>query len=188
MRLAKRVIHSILDIVFPVYCLGCKKSGEWLCDDCLNSIDNYSYQNKLLKKAINIYKYKFVKDLAKPLSKLILRKINFDYDYIVPVPLHAKRLRWRGFNQAELLAQQINHKKTKNFLIKTQKTKPQAELTEKQRKQNIKNSFKCLANLTNKRILLIDDVETTGSTLRECKKALLQAGVKKVYCLTLAKT
>jgi len=188
MNLAKKIIHSSLNLLFPVFCLGCKKQGEWICNNCLNSISDFSYKNKLLKNAIHVFKYKFVKDLAKPLAKLLEQKINFDYDFIVPVPLHSKRLRWRGFNQAELLAKQINQSKTINALAKTKNTKPQIMLSQDQRKQNIKNSFKCICDLTNKKILLIDDVQTTGSTLEECKKALLQAGAKQVKCLTLAKT
>lgn len=178
----------ILDIIFPIQCLGCKKYGEWLCDQCLISIQDYSYRNLLLKKAIHAFKYKFVKDLAKPLSKLLLKKINFDYDFIIPVPLHQKRLRWRGFNQSELLAKEINQNKVLNALVKIKNTKPQMQLSEKQRKQNIKNTFKCVFDLKNTKILLIDDIETTGSTLTECKKVLLKAGAKEVYCLTLAKT
>ncbi|MFH1392399.1 MAG: ComF family protein [bacterium] len=178
----------ILDLIFPIQCLGCKKYGEWLCDDCLNNIYDSSYQNQLLKKAIHTFKYKFVKDLARPLAKLLLKKIDFDYDFIVPVPLHSRRLRWRGFNQAELLAKEIDKNKVLSALIKIKNTKPQVQFSEKQREQNITNAFKCVCDLTNKKVLLIDDVETTGSTLRECEKALLQAGAKQVYCLTLAKT
>ena len=178
----------ILDIIFPIQCLGCKKQGEWLCDKCLDSIADYSYNNPLLQKAIHTFKYKFVKDLARPLSKLLLEKINFDYDFIIPVPLHPKRLRWRGFNQSELLAKEIDKNKVINALVKTKNTKPQIQLSGNQRKENIKNTFKCVFNLKNKKILLIDDVETTGSTLKECEKALLGAGAKQVYCLTLAKT
>lgn len=189
----KRLKSFVLDLLFPVYCLGCKKAGQWLCDNCLDSIQDYSYKNKLLKNAIHVFKYKFVKDLAKPLSKILIKKLrNKNFDYIIPVPLHSKRLRWRGFNQAGLLAKHVgaycNTPLLTNILIKTRKTKPQVEFSEEQRKQNIKNSFKCLVSLVNKRILLIDDVETTGSTLQEAKKELLQAGAKQVYCLTLAKT
>lgn len=188
MKFAKKLIHNILDTVFPVKCLGCGKYNYWLCNNCLKNINNFSYENKLLKNAIHVFKYKFVKDLAKPLSKLLIKKINFDYNYIVPVPLHKKRLHWRGFNQSELLAKQINKNKTKNILVKIKNTKPQAELSGEQREQNIQNSFVCIKNLNNKKILLIDDVKTTGSTLRECKQALIKAGAKKVYYLTLAKT
>lgn len=178
----------LLDIIFPIQCLGCQKYDQWICQKCLNGLTDQSYNNPLLKKAIHAFKYKFVKDLAKPLATLILKKINFDYDFIVPVPLHPRRLRWRGFNQAELLAKEINQNKLLNCLIKTKNTKPQTQLSEKQRKQNIKGAFKCIFNLKNKKILLIDDVETSGSTLQECKKALLEAGAEGVYCLTLAKT
>jgi len=182
------IFRYILDVLFPVQCLGCKNYGRWLCDRCLDSITDYSYHNPLLQKAIHAFKYKFVKDLAEPLSKLLLKRIDFDYDFIVPVPLHSKRLRWRGFNQAELLARAINNQKVVNALVKTKNTKPQMELAGRQRKENIKNTFQCLVSLKNKTILLIDDVETTGSTLKECKGVLLKAGAKEVYCLTLAKT
>lgn len=185
-----------MDILFPIKCLGCKKEGQWLCDDCLSSIDEYSYLNPLLKKAIHTFKYNFVKDLAKPLGKLLIRKLGgaASPDLIIPVPLHKRKLRWRGFNQAELLAQEVaayyNLPLLNNVLIKTKRTKPQVELTEEQRKENIKGVFQCSRPelIKNKKILLIDDVATTGSTLSECARVLKEAGAKEVRKLFLAKT
>jgi len=186
----KKIIKFIADLLFPIYCLSCKKEGQWLCDYCLNNINDFSYNNKLLARAIHLYKYQFIKDLAKPLGKLLAKKaLNLNYDLIVPVPLHQKRLRWRGFNQAELLAKEIDPAKTINALIKIKNTKAQMRLAKEKRIFNVRDCFVCQDNrVKDKIILLVDDVKTTGSTLKECSRILKQAGVKKVIPLTLLET
>ena len=200
MNLLKKVINKIQDIIFPIECLGCGAQGKWICNSCLNKINNFSYNNKLLKKAIHTYKYKFVRNLAEPLGKLMVQRITQDNKYniqdidcIVPIPLYKKRLKWRGFNQTELLANEISkhiNKPMINALSKIKNTKPQIQFNEKSRKKNVKNVFVCTVPeiITNKNILLIDDVKTTGATLNEAKKILLKAKAKSVFTLTLAKT
>jgi len=110
---------------------------------------------------------------------------------IIPIPLSKKRRRWRGFNQAEILAQ--NFEKTFNYTLNLQlkrnkHQKPQASLNENERAENIKNAFVWSGdNLKDKNIILIDDVVTTGATLNEAAKILKLAGANKIYALVLAK-
>ncbi|MGB9596883.1 MAG: ComF family protein, partial [Candidatus Poribacteria bacterium] len=105
-----------------------------------------------------------------------------DYDYIIPVPLHKKKMRKRGYNQMELIGRKVSKKtgiplETKS-LIKIKDTPPQRGLSGKERTQNVNGSFSVInpVNIEGKRILLIDDVMATGSTINECAKVLIKEG------------
>ena len=114
--------------------------------------------------------------------------------YIISVPLHAKRLRKRGYNQAELLAKELskrlNIKFVANILIRAKNTKPQFDLKKGERGKNILGAFivnpKFQNKLKGKRFLLVDDITTTGATLRECVKVLKKGGAEKVLAIILA--
>ena len=127
--------------------------------------------------------------LTSPNKPKIFSGENF---VLVPVPLFRKQKRRRGFNQAELIAQELSRffqipLEAAN-LIKIRKTKSQARLNKEQREVNLKNSFalKNPAVIAGRKIILIDDVITTGATLEECAKALKQAGAKQVWGLAVA--
>lgn len=111
----------------------------------------------------------------------------------IPVPLHPKRLRERGFNQSLLLARQVAKalKLELDYLSlrRVRHTSPQMALGMKERHENVKEAFEVAGRKTfkDRAILLIDDVATTGTTLNECAKALTAAGASEVFCLTLAK-
>jgi len=117
-------------------------------------------------------------------------------DIIVPVPLHYRRLVWRRYNQAALLAFHIH--KLSNIplcmegLKRTRPTTPQSGLSRVERQKNVKRAFalhpKYAVDIKGKTVLLVDDVMTTGSTLHACTKALLKAGAASVNVLTLART
>ena len=114
-------------------------------------------------------------------------------DVLIPVPMHKARLRQRKFNQSALLCKELN-KLTGipvdyNNLIRYKNTKPQVECSGKARKQNVRNAFKIKSSekLKDKRIVLIDDVMTTGSTLRECALELIKNGALSVDALTVAR-
>ncbi len=182
-------------------------SAQYL-DDLYCSTD---YNNHLIKKLIHSFKYHpFVRELSQSLSSIIIShfqlidnkpdfypcskraKVASNY-VLVPVPLEKKRIKRRGFNQAELLAQELSCflklAVISNCLIKIKKTLPQVNLNNKNRKDNLKGTF-CLKNkqfIKNKNILLIDDVYTTGSTLNECAKVLKKAGAKKVIGIVIAR-
>ena len=122
------------------------------------------------------------------------REILWETDYILAVPLHKKRLRWRGFNQAEYLAKRVADHFGLIFrddiIIRQKYTPPQVKIRDyKERAKNIKGAFKCLSprSIKNKKIILIDDVCTTLSTLGECAKVLKKAGAKEVWGLVLAR-
>ena len=205
---------TILNIFFPIHCLGCNQEGSFICFNCFNKlplntelpsnnllIASY-YEYPLIKKIIHRYKYDFVKELAKPLGLLMIKKLNnFPNNFnknnsiLIPVPLHKKRLKWRGFNQSELLAQvisqELNIPVINNILIRNKHTLPQVKLeNSKQRKENIEQAFQINPNfknnLENKKIILIDDISTTGATLEECTKALKPLKPKKIIGLVVA--
>ena len=121
-------------------------------------------------------------------------------DVIIPIPLHKRRLRWRGFNQSELIAKRISEKIAPGFPIALENsllerfryTHPQMEIkNQAKRKKNIENAFKIpknkLVSVKNKRILLVDDVTTTGATIFECAKTLKRSGASEVFAVVVAR-
>jgi competence protein ComFC len=122
------------------------------------------------------------------IDKLSIENINFDY--ILYVPLHKKRERKRGFNQSKIIANQLGKElgvEVLDILERSKNTRRLFELDEKERKQELKNVFKIskdIKNYTNKNILLIDDIFTTGSTVNEISKLLKLNGINEVYIFT----
>ena len=114
-------------------------------------------------------------------------------DGIVPVPLHPKRLRWRGFNQAVLLAREVGREwrlpMDPFVLRRSRNTSPQTQLPEEERRKNVRRAFEIAAekSVKGKSLLLVDDVYTSGATVNECSRTLMRAGAKEVYVLTLAR-
>ncbi|QRN83928.1 ComF family protein [Chloroflexota bacterium] len=128
---------------------------------------------------------------AEELTELIRRE-GWDLDLVVPVPLSPIRMKERGYNQATLLARPISYALGIPFtpfgLKRIRNTQSQVELSAKKRKSNVRGAFEATPEIVHgKRVLLIDDVTTTGSTLKECSLALKKGGSLKVYCLTLAR-
>ena len=159
-----------------------------------------------LKAAIHALKYRGKTGLAKPLGQLLfgvfLRQLKKGrVQTIVPVPLHREKMRQRGFNQAFLLIRQweklsasvpgagARFRLDRQSLIRTRQTAPQAELNRKERQANIRGAFNLVkrAAIADKQILLVDDVYTTGATVDECARVLLNGGAKRVDVLTLAR-
>lgn len=194
-------------------CPGCGggRSGR-ICEQCRGryNLDGLliagDYDDVILQKLIKALKYKYVKPLASILAEFLLLfwraeameelgavQGSFGKVIFLPVPLHRRRLRFRGFNQAEMI---LNHFAEKSGLtvcldILRRKfyTKPQAQLGEEQRLENIKNAFQCARPeaVRGKMVIVFDDVATTGATLDACAKALKEAGAKEVWGLALAK-
>jgi ComF family protein len=214
------IFDFILDLLFPKKCVGCGKEGIWFCSDCITRIScqelpytrlsssnldgliAVAHFKDPLKEAIHALKYDGVKELAEPLSNLLvqhlkderLRFVRQMEPLLIPIPLHKSKEIERGFNQSALLSeklgQKLNLKTEKNFLVKTKKTPAQVKLKGKERRENVKNVFSFVGDkkkIKGKTILLVDDVMTTGSTLNECAKVLKRAGAKKVWGLVLAK-
>lgn len=132
--------------------------------------------------------------LAKFLHKAAFDILKENPDIIVPVPLHYMRLLKRKYNQSSLLAHELSNLcniPVDDFSLKRCKnTTPQVEFSGKARIKNVRGAFavKNPKNIKNKKVLLIDDVMTTGSTLKECAIALKKAGAAKIYALTVART
>lgn len=145
-----------------------------------------------LATAINLFKFHGIKRLSRPLGTLLLAYDMRGIDAIVPVPLSISGLRKRGFNQSLLLAHTIAKKRKLRIigdgLIKKTETPPQLGLPAKRRLKNIKGAFCTVKNFSGMRVLLIDDVMTTGATANECSRQLLKAGSDEVAVLTLARS
>ena len=212
------MLENIKNILFPTVCGICGKiAKEPLCVKCQKKIEAIdetkimNIPNKHFSKQAFIFKYNgiireklinykfyeqsylnetFVDIIIK--NKKICRFMK-NYDIIIPVPIHRKRYKERGYNQTELIAVKIAKKLgisfEKNVLIKEINNKPQSELTKKEREQNIKNVYRVQneQKIKNKAILVIDDIYTTGNTLNECSKMLKQEGASEIAVFTIAK-
>jgi ComF family protein len=151
-----------------------------------------------LRSVIQKFKYGRKVSLGKPLGRLMARGCE-DFlgrcraELIVPVPLHPKRLRWRGFNQSVLLARQVSRAYATPMdpfvLVRHRETPPQTQLSEEERRKNMRGAFTVHPNraVKNRTILLVDDVYTSGATVNECSRALRRGGARDVYVLTLAR-
>ena len=182
------------------------------CGDCSASLKKFRIARaplvyeQIFTEVIHCYKYKGKIQLARPLGELLLTAFRLFWDkdsidVVVPVPLHLKRLRKRGFNQVYLLirnwqtiAGQIpfdmgDLQIERDVLVRTVPTAPQTGLGRRQRADNIKNAFMLAdaAKIIGKKILLVDDVYTTGATVDECARLLLHHGAAHVDVLSLAR-
>ena len=229
--------NTLLNIVFPKFCLNCKKEGDYLCQDCqgLTGILEYRfclcekasrlikeekcnrcrrnrrldglyfalpYQNAIVKNLIRQFKYEpFAQELADTITSLIINHFqllgkemkNFSEFLLIPVPLTRRRLRWRGFNQAEEISKKLagflDASLTNNVLMKIKETQHQVDLSGKDRWENVKGVF-AVSNrekIKNKNILLMDDVYTTGATMEECAKSLKENGARSVWGIVAAR-
>ena len=149
----------------------------------------------LIQDAIHHLKYRNLRALAPELAGILSRYLQahaLPGDSLVPVPLHPRRLRRRGYNQALLLARELGKlsglEVNDGLLKRIKDTPPQAEASSlEQRRQNMADSFDCRSDAAGAKIILIDDVATTGSTLSACAEALKRAGASSVWGLTLAR-
>ena len=168
-----------------------------ICGQCMkktppfSKVITYGLYEGALSEAINQLKFHGIKRLSKPLGSLLLSCELPLTDGIIPVPLTTRGLRERGFNQSLLISRVISGKTEiplfMDILMKKKETPPQIGLTAKQRLVNLKNAFEVKGDVKDLRLLLVDDVMTTGATVTECSKALLKAGAKDVTVLTLAR-
>ena len=143
-------------------------------------------------RIIHAYKYGHQLAVAKWAAEIMVKQLaNNSYDFLIPMPLHPDRLRERGFNQATEIARGVA--KTTGQLLNTdaltrcRATSPQAELPMKERTRNVRGAFECSDNLSGKRVLLIDDVMTTGATLREAARTLKLHGAAYIAIATFAR-
>jgi len=157
-----------------------------------SKVFTYGLFEGALVEAIHQFKFHGIKRLSGPLSDLLLTIDIPEADGCVPVPLSIQGLRERGFNQSLLLARNISRQKGiplfMDVLHKRKETPPQLGLSASERRSNLKGAFQAMKSVQGKRLLLIDDVITTGSTVAECAKQLLKAGARQVTVLSIARS
>lgn len=157
----------------------------------------YDYHDPVVAEMLVLGKYKFLPEVYKILGVLLTEQLTqYSYllhnSYLVPLPLSKQRERWRGFNQSKLLCSTIGEKLTIPIiepLLRIKHTKVQKDLGLSARLENMKNAFifDMSFDVHGKNILLIDDVITTGTSLREAVKVLKRRGAGQVFCLTVAR-
>lgn len=205
-----KLTDNLLGLLFPDRCAGCGTVGTLFCPTChtaLRTNTAYPHASTLieaqiavyifegtLREAIHHFKYKPMRRMADPLGALLATYATahpIPADAVVPVPLHPHRLRERGFNQSELLAQPVAGAYSLPLLAtglaRRRDTAHQMKLDAKTRQENVRGAFVWQhPTPPPPRVLLIDDVLTTGATVRACAEALRAAGTREVRVLALA--
>lgn len=226
---------SLLDILFPKFCINCRTFGSYVCSNCfvymtfaetgfctvcqkpaigglthpkcrgdsaLEGVFSSLVYQGMVKKLI--YQFKYPPHVTHLQALLIdffsegliqqeqCYRVLQSAECLIPIPLHATKLRKRGYNQAKLLADGLGKRfgiPVIDCLIRVKNTKTQVGLTQKERLENSKDAFsikKVFVNEQYNNVLLVDDVVTTGATLQEASKVLKKAGVQQVWGITLA--
>lgn len=202
------VMAGIADALIPPRCAGCDAAGSWLCLECRSSCEPTRggtpglpvvapglYEGGL-RRAIQRFKYRGERALAGELGALVARAVAGDLahgvilDALVPLPLHPERVRERGYDQTALLAAEISARTgvpRRAPLRRIRHARPQVELDRADRARNIAGAFVAVAgSLRGLRVALIDDVTTTGATLREAARAARAAGARRVRAYVIA--
>lgn len=214
--LAKRFFDDAMGLMFPTraVCMGCGSAAgfetEWVCPECREVLARRwigAFPEAKLDGAAAAYhyggpaggvvrnlKYRSVTTLAKPMAEEMLRALEqiqpVGAEMVVPVPMHSKRQKHRGYNQSELLAKEIAaalEVPCENGLVRIRDTVQQARLEGEARRLNLKDAFRAEPCVAGWRVLLVDDVYTTGETARECARALKEGGAISVSFLAYAK-
>lgn len=209
---------SLVDLIYPVICVGCQREGEYVCLECQeklkkpeeicpmctrSSLDGFThprcrgkfgmdrlvvglpYQG-LVQKCLKKVKYKSNWDIVESLYKLCKFEAITGMA-VTYVPMWKQKEQERGFNQAEIVAKLAAKGDQIRLLERSRETKPMFGLSKPERQKNIENIFRFVGESCPEKVLLVDDVWTTGATMRECAKVLKQNGVKIVWGLTLAR-
>lgn len=212
------MFENILNFLFPPACSVCGKIDKnWLCPNCQRRVERLEkscvveMENKKYEKLLYLFQYESL------VRKLILRykfsnkaylnhffanriaeneenrKLLKQYDMIIPVPMHKKKMQKRGYNQTELVANELEKSlgipARKDILSKVVNTTTQSKLGGKARQSNIQHAFFIQNDIEveDKKIILLDDIYTTGATSEECSRVLKNAGASEILVLVLAK-
>ena len=227
--ITSRLKRVALDLLFPPWCIGCGREGNYICDSCqrllpfiyppicprcgrplsqenlcpgcteeqveIDGIRSPFLFNGVIRQAIHELKYRNLRALAPLLASFLndfLLENPVPGDVLVPVPIHRKRQRERGYNQSSLLARELGRLHglplVEDCLIRRNYTPAQARTSSvTDRRENVADAFACVdERLQGKQVLLIDDVSTSGATLDACAGVLKSAGAEKVWGLVLA--
>ncbi len=214
------IVESILKIIYPDKCIVCHKIISEACDfgicrECIkdfyifnDDICRYDFEsnngfsmflyNEPIRKIIHKFKYDdfgyYAKVMGIKMGEFLLKQNLFSCDCIIPVPIHWKREKKRGFNQAEIMAREISKilrvSMISDALIRVKNTKPQFGLGKEERAKNIEGAFEVVKpeKFFGKDVLIIDDIYTTGTTIYECLKLIKNSGARNIYYFTLAAT
>ena len=210
---SRLLIERLLQLLFPERCVGCARCGGLLCAACAAGLQRYPgglrgqsaslaevrivyLFSGVLRDAVHQLKYRRRRRMAVPLGALLaedLRRAPLPADAIVAVPLHAGRLAERGFNQAEEIAREVALRSgiplVREGLVRSVATQQQARLTRRERQENMHEVFAWEArSAPPRRIIVVDDVITTGATLGACAGVLRAAGAVEVRGLALGRS
>lgn len=202
--------RALLDLVFPITCVGCGADGVHLCDLCIKKIPDAGpapmgiatpglqiisakkgdRNGRILRRLIHRFKYDGIEEISEIICRLVSDGICVQIPasaILIPVPLHPRRKRLRGFNQSETIAKNLAQRRNipmKNLLVRTRYTRPQAELSREDRIKNVYDAFILREayetldpSLT---YCIVDDVFTTGSTMEACAAVLRKAGATRI--------
>ena len=213
--LNRYLIKPIEDIFYPPVCFFCNlylpAKRKIICSSCWKKLPRFGpvktsknnlstriyllYKfNDTVRQLIHLFKYRRFLTLAQYFAEEIIKTYPYlsenNYSYIIAVPLHKTRLRERGFNQSQLLAsyigKYINVSVPDNILVRNRYTISQTMLDKNERCGNVANAFECNIDLKGKKILLIDDIITTGNTIKECLKVLKKSNMECADILAIA--
>ena len=203
--------HCFLAALFPPKCVACRKEGHYVCERhrqlppapenqaSFKNIDHVhactAYYFLTAKKMVEFLKFRGFQEIAALMADQILKDLPrtfWHHAVLVPVPLHWTRKLWRGFNQAELIAVELERRVEELTIARNLKrvkyTSQQAKLSKKNRKKNMQDVFVWKGKaIVPVRVILVDDVVASGSTLDSAGEALKLAGVKTVDAVVFAR-
>lgn len=200
-----------VDLLFPPRCGGCGKIDTFWCEACQGDLEMMAFPGQVrqmspfsgiastalhagkIRQAVQALKYENARHVAEPLGERMAQHLAaqaWTIDMMIPVPLHTSRLRERGYNQAELLAQAVARHSAvpcvPSALRRVKHTQSQVTMSASERLTNVQDAFSADSTFVkNHAVLVIDDVFTTGATLSACGEALLSVGATAVYGLTV---
>jgi len=224
-----RLKKVALDLLFPQWCIGCGREGDYICGSCrqalsviplpicpgcgrpqsqgklcpecvdwpgdIDGIRSPFFFDGVIRQAIHELKYRNLRTLVVPLAEILydyFKKNQIPGEVLVPVPLHRKRFRERGYNQSALLARELGRLSglpvAEDCLVRHSYALPQARSTSVgERRENVAAAFACRdGQLQGREVILVDDVSTSGATLNACAGVLKSAGARAVWGLVLA--